>query len=512
MTPPTFVRPPRGFCVEVIGETVTYHEGVVRRAPGTERTARPEATAAAGLVVEPERQCSPADLVVELDRVHRRREAAPWVPLGAVFVVYFAAVGALGLALAWYWVVLATAGALVLSAAVYVAVAGLDRARGTAYVQYALDGEAAERFARLQRGIRRLASCKRVWHVVSEARGEGARKYGARLVLRKYRIRPSLSWPPRMRANVAVPTLYSEQRKYYFFPDRVLVYDERGVRALPYALLAMRGGESLCIEDEDLPSDAGVVETTWLHARPDGTPDPRFPTNRRYPVALYGDLEFAGLNGVRELFQCSQPDGMNDFLAAVEATAAGELHDDEEWDDAPVGVDADAPVDEEPDEEVDDELYDAAIAVVVDAGQASIDLLASAFGISFGRAAFLLATMERDGYVGPAIDDRPRAVNRSATRFVAATRDRNGSNGGSERRSSRRRAKRPKARRGGHLPHEVLGVREDAVPAEVAAAYHELAQLYHPDKVASLAPEFQELAELRMKEINAAYRALRDRR
>jgi DnaJ-domain-containing protein 1 len=512
MTPPTFVRPPRGFCVEVIGETVTYHEGVVRRAPVAERTVRPEATAAHGLVVEPERQCSPADMLVELDRVHRRREAAPWVPLGAVFVVYFAAVGALGLALAWYWVALVTVGALVASAAVYFAVAGLDRARGTAYVQYALDGEAAERFARLQRGIRRLGSCKRVWHVVSEARGEGARKYGARLVLRKYRIRPSLSWPPRMRANVAVPTLYSEQRKYFFFPDRVLVYDERGVRALPYTMLGMRGGESLCIEDEDLPSDAGVVETTWLHARPDGTPDPRFPTNRRYPVALYGDLEFAGLNGVRELFQCSQPDGMNDFLAAVEATAAGEWYDDEESDDAPEDAagDGDARVDEEPDEEVDDELYDAAIAVVVEAGQASIDLLASAFGISFGRAAILLATMERDGYVGPAADERPRAVNRSAMRFVAATRDRNGASG--ERRSPRRRVKRPKARRGGHLPHEVLGVRENAGASEVAAAYHELAQLYHPDKVASLAPEFQEIAELRMKEINAAYRALRDRR
>ena len=62
------------------------------------------------------------------------------------------------------------------------------------------------------------------------------------------------------------------------------------------------------------------------------------------------------------------------------------------------------------------------------------------------------------------------------------------------------------------LPHDVLGIAENAPDSEIAAAYYELAQLYHPDKVASLAPEFQELAELRMKEINAAYRAMRDRR
>jgi DnaJ like chaperone protein len=56
--------------------------------------------------------------------------------------------------------------------------------------------------------------------------------------------------------------------------------------------------------------------------------------------------------------------------------------------------------------------------------------------------------------------------------------------------------------------HTVLGVRPAATPDEVTAAYRELAQLYHPDKVASLAPEFRELAELRMKEINAAYREM----
>jgi len=32
-----------------------------------------------------------------------------------------------------------------------------------------------------------------------------------------------------------------------------------------------------------------------------------------------------------------------------------------------------------------------------------------------------------------------------------------------------------------------------------------MAQQYHPDKVATLAPEFRELAERRMKEINTAY-------
>jgi DnaJ-like protein len=57
----------------------------------------------------------------------------------------------------------------------------------------------------------------------------------------------------------------------------------------------------------------------------------------------------------------------------------------------------------------------------------------------------------------------------------------------------------------------VLGVSEHATPEEVSVAYRRLARLYHPDKVAGLAPEFQALAEKRMKEINAAYAVLKQR-
>jgi hypothetical protein len=58
---------------------------------------------------------------------------------------------------------------------------------------------------------------------------------------------------------------------------------------------------------------------------------------------------------------------------------------------------------------------------------------------------------------------------------------------------------------------KMLGLNASASPDEISAAYHRLAQMYHPDKVAGLAPEFQTLADQRMKEINAAYESLRRR-
>lgn len=55
---------------------------------------------------------------------------------------------------------------------------------------------------------------------------------------------------------------------------------------------------------------------------------------------------------------------------------------------------------------------------------------------------------------------------------------------------------------------KVLGLADPVSSAEVKLAYQNLAQKYHPDKVASLAPEFGALAEEKMKEINAAYKVL----
>jgi hypothetical protein len=61
----------------------------------------------------------------------------------------------------------------------------------------------------------------------------------------------------------------------------------------------------------------------------------------------------------------------------------------------------------------------------------------------------------------------------------------------------------------GAQARKVLGVADSASPDEIAAAYRRLAQMYHPDKVAGLASEFQIIAETRMKELNAAYELLK---
>jgi len=57
--------------------------------------------------------------------------------------------------------------------------------------------------------------------------------------------------------------------------------------------------------------------------------------------------------------------------------------------------------------------------------------------------------------------------------------------------------------------YETLGLTIHASTDEVVAAYRQMAKMYHPDRLAHLAPEFVEIAEERMKEINIAYEILK---
>lgn len=54
-------------------------------------------------------------------------------------------------------------------------------------------------------------------------------------------------------------------------------------------------------------------------------------------------------------------------------------------------------------------------------------------------------------------------------------------------------------------PYRVFGLTSEASDAEVDLAYRRLISQYHPDRVAGAAPELQQQAEAKAREINAAY-------
>ena len=60
-------------------------------------------------------------------------------------------------------------------------------------------------------------------------------------------------------------------------------------------------------------------------------------------------------------------------------------------------------------------------------------------------------------------------------------------------------------------PYEILGIGVSASKEEIRIAYRKMASLYHPDKVAHLAPEFRDMANRKMREINTAYGSIKSK-
>jgi DnaJ-domain-containing protein 1 len=64
---------------------------------------------------------------------------------------------------------------------------------------------------------------------------------------------------------------------------------------------------------------------------------------------------------------------------------------------------------------------------------------------------------------------------------------------------------RPKGQQGSAPWWEVLGVSQDASLEEITRHYRQAIRMSHPDKVSEMAPEIIAIAELRTKELNAAF-------
>ncbi len=64
-----------------------------------------------------------------------------------------------------------------------------------------------------------------------------------------------------------------------------------------------------------------------------------------------------------------------------------------------------------------DELFDQALAIVTDMGRASTSVLQRRLSIGYGRAAKILDSMERQGFIGPTEGSKPRKVLQAAQEF-----------------------------------------------------------------------------------------------
>jgi hypothetical protein len=195
-----------------------------------------------------------------------------------------------------------------------------DQQRKTTILFYNLEPPILQGFESLHNAFEALARCGGKWHVDAEA-AVYDRKYhaGADSTVKRSSAHFQIKAPPFVKTNIPIMCLPAGRQNLYLFPDRILVYDSKGIGAVSYNSLSLNQNPTKFLERDGVPSDAQIVGRSWRYVNKDGGPDRRFRDNTEIPIALYTELYFKSDTGLNELFMLSNQGAATCFKTAMEA-------------------------------------------------------------------------------------------------------------------------------------------------------------------------------------------------
>jgi hypothetical protein len=173
-------------------------------------------------------------------------------------------------------------------------------------VMYELDKDMELAFEKMNNGFKEFGKTAKIWRIeTQEATSDWKRNSGAlNLVNRKgFQILNEL--PPFFDSNIIPYGFKIDNKQYYFFPDRILIYQGKDVGMAPYSEFKINTSITRFIEDGGVPRDAEVVGHNWKYVNRDGGPDRRFSNNRQIPVVLYSEIDLRTSSGINLKFQTS---------------------------------------------------------------------------------------------------------------------------------------------------------------------------------------------------------------
>jgi hypothetical protein len=236
-----------------------------------------------------------------------------------------AVIGAGSLALSGVLFMLASSPLLVL-ATLAVGVLGIlgaymvQKARSITSLTYDdLDGDLAIRFAAVREACKDLASSEKIWRLTEPPERRTLKAGDVSFPPAREPVRVGLLEPPGIRANIPIWGIDAGERKIFFFPEAVLIYQGERYEGISYKSFKVSFSPARFFEEEAVPEDAEVVDRTWRYTREDGGPDRRYAPNPQIPVVLYGLLRITGPSGLDMSLQVSSSAAAARFARAFGA-------------------------------------------------------------------------------------------------------------------------------------------------------------------------------------------------
>jgi hypothetical protein len=154
-----------------------------------------------------------------------------------------------------------------------------------------------------------LSQSHRVWRITTMVKTtDRKRNAGASSIMSRSAIHIGKLRIPNVETTIEVMGIDVGSIRMFFLPDLMLYWQSKTFAAIQYSDLHVEAGTTRFVEDDQVPSDATVVDTAWPYVNKDGGPDRRFNNNRQLPVAQYGTLTFATATGLNIHLQTSSAD------------------------------------------------------------------------------------------------------------------------------------------------------------------------------------------------------------
>jgi hypothetical protein len=200
-----------------------------------------------------------------------------------------------------------------------------DNTRFTTVLMYDLEDAALKVFEKFTTEFDDLSRSQNVINI--DTKGviyDWKRHAGAAFEVKSGPAQFGYGTPRRIQTNVSIPFISGGMNTVYFFPDLLLVRQNRSIGGLDYRNVSVEFHDQRFHEPKRVPGDAVVVGHTWRFVRRDGGPDRRFNNNFQIPIVNYQAMVLNGPGNFQKVLYISRNVSRAGFVNAIRAL--GHLH------------------------------------------------------------------------------------------------------------------------------------------------------------------------------------------
>ncbi len=159
---------------------------------------------------------------------------------------------------------------------------------------YQLNGSIAQQWSDVNRALACLAQSNRVWLIEAETTTyDFKRNSGSSSLIDRKPAVITLRQSEFVSCNLNPYCIQAGMQRIFFLPDRLVLCRYNNYVAVYYSDLTLDVSTVSFIEEDQPPTDAPTVGSTWRYVNKDGSPDLRFMDNWPLPVMEYATVILA---------------------------------------------------------------------------------------------------------------------------------------------------------------------------------------------------------------------------